>query len=303
MLPFLYLLMRFILVLFFLLHANLNAQTIQLFVKSYDGIGVPYVYIRDSVNNQLYGTDSTGHCMVKTKDAILYFTHVSYQTKRIVLTHVLVDTSITIFLENRNEVIEPITVQASKNKKLIGIYSYGNFKKSSGNGGLVLNFGQRLHYGFWVKLLDSGQKYLHSIDFALKRKIGLREMDFVIELKVYGINDGCLSVLPLHRKPIYIQASTLGKKNRIAIEERIPIGTEGVFISFELPLVYDKKGVAVVLPLAGRWEQNEADEKCWMFVGNDRSVPWNGQRIKPMPIEMNGSFASGNVGIRYSVYE
>lgn len=198
-----------------------------------------YASIYDTSEHKISGfTDNFGNFTIKTSSKVFNLTHVSFTPFLLDIKKSEREDTINIIMSERKELMEEVFVKnISINKKKY--FQIGTFKKKTSSGFI---FRQKLLIGFKFPTIpqSENQKIIRSIRFVLGQTRNLDRQDFIVEIKIYKLlEDGLLDSFTLNKKPIYLNSSSLKKKNEIFMSEDIKLPSSGVFFSFELPEIMD----------------------------------------------------------------
>ena len=211
-------------------------------IRIYDSINNPvmFVTIYDTTLKHNYFTDSTGLATIPfnkySNQSVFKVSHVSFNTIFIDSKKDKIDSVINIYLFPKNISLSDIVIHT--NKKKYTLIDYGNYKRRSDGSRLLLNLNQKTNFGFYIP--NSNQNInskLHSISFKLSETKKVRKQNFIIEIKLYQVDNSIISNLPINYKPIYIFSKDIQNNNEVLVNQNIPFGENGLFVSLEIPYI------------------------------------------------------------------
>ena len=273
---------------------SVHSQSIKLkFVN--DSTAIPYVNISDSLKNVSVVSDKNGVIILQDENYHLSIHHVSYEDTLINLSINGNDTTIIIDLTKRIESLNELLIRSNKKKFSKQKYQFGYFKQRS-NGTQVLY--TKLKLGYYIKNPDSTQIHLlKSIKFKLLNSDGLNSLKAPLEIKILPVKNGLVGKKTLNFNPLLIALSELKRNNNIGINEYLTIPKEGVFISFELPQIFDDNK-KYSIEFMGNWNA----ESCKLYILKNNGIAWDEHiltyRCHVDDIAFNGSF-NLNLSITY----
>ena len=228
-----------------LLINSLYSQSQKVTVVFFDSTNnIPFVNVCDTGNKISIAADEEGKIQLRPGKYKLYISHVSYEPQVLELdaTNGLAEKDIKVFMKKRDENLSDVIIAPKKINQ--HIYETGNFKNSGEYGyGLY----QNLKAGVYIQnLKDTKTHFLRSIKFKLKKEGLVLANSFIMEIKIYEIQNGLISLNAINKIPIYVNAGSLKKRNEIMINEKLATDSKELFISFEIPYVKIENSLKIV---------------------------------------------------------
>lgn len=207
----------------------------------------------------------------------LSFSHVSYKIFEIPLVKTSSDTIIEIVLINRVINLDPIIVRSNKKKKSkFETIGYQALKYNSGLLFKEVLSQQKIMLGIKMDPLpDQNERILRSIKFLLRNTESLRNKNFVMELKLFGITDDIIDSVTINRKPIYLNSSNLFSHNEVFLDENIKYPKNGFVITVMLPQISNDN---IELSFLGNFSAENPTE----FVQNNYNDQWSFKNINEL---------------------
>jgi hypothetical protein len=260
-----------VLFIMFLFQNQLFGQTATIRFIDQDKNAISFVAVRDSSSKIYLSSDSNGVVVVPTNSTLMLTTsHVSFEDKALPLLK-MTDTTFTIVLDFKSQFLEAVIISSKKIRKGKKVFEAGNYNQK-------MDF--KRHYiradkekvGGLVEIPDrqGPAKYLRSINFKLDESKKLRNDNFVIEIKIFGIVHDRVEREPINLKPIYVTSDKLRKNNVVMISENISLPFEKILVSFELPIVEDKDNNDHIIFLG-----NAMHDDCSLFRESNETSSWS----------------------------
>lgn len=223
-----------------LLFLSLDCFSQKITIKLLDRIDViPYVSIADSTKGLIGYSDSNGEIELEAGFYNLKLSHVSYPFKMIKIVKPTKDSIITVLLSKKNSILTTVVVKnvKYKNRKFIKV---GNLNKKN-NSSLAFKDilkKQKLLFGIlFYPMEDTLPLLLRSIRFKISEMQNIKDIEFLLELKIFPMNNNIVSTTPLNELPIYITSSALRKNNEIFIKEKINYPEDGFMLTLLIPQI------------------------------------------------------------------
>lgn len=269
------------------------SQTVLIKITSNEK-AVPFATISDSMKGVIQFSDMSGEAGLKSDNYNLTISHVSFDDYHLSLPGTAHDTIVLISLTPKATVLETVSVyneKADKSKK----YKYEVFEKKL-RSSLTLREKILLGVNIPLKNFDSDDhKYLRSICFILDSIQKTRKEEFVIEFKVYALNENNQpEPVPLNIKPLYLRSGDVKKNNEIILNEKILLPEYGLFISAELPEVFTNKYLYTIT-FSGDYKT----DKPQTFIKKNYDGKWHSEDFKNGLQLPDGKYWAMNFGITY----
>jgi hypothetical protein len=286
--------MKSLTIIFLILNTNISAQIITL--KFFDSNGiVPYVNIYDSLNNIYKSSDETGCIKLKSRDYNIIYSHVSYITNSVHILPISHDTIITIYLIKREIPLNDILIKMSLKKKNNEIFELGDYNKKT-NSSLILK--EDLKIGCLIDVRNAPpNSLLRSIKFKLKDVNLSKKRNYLMEVKIFAVKNGFILPSPLNHAPLYVKSASLNKKNELLLKELIKLPSDHLFISFELPAIFDDKNTMLI-----HFIGDYTADQCATFIRSNTKNEWDENTLLTsncLHEISNRKYFSINLGITY----
>ncbi len=247
---------------------NVGGQQINIHFKSAStGMQIPYVNLYANETKNVFTTDEKGEIRISDKRLSFLTSHVSYEDSSITLGEIHTDTTIIIYLSPLISILENVSVLTRDDLK---VKRYREFGNASRKPGLITSLHPNLKLGFWFNpVFASNKKHLlRSIRLKLQNYKTLRKLDFLIEVKIFPVQDKLIDSIPCNKKQIILNSRELKNVTEIFVQERLGFGQDGLFFSLEIPAVLGNDEATIDFPTEYR------SEECELFVMKNTSRNW-----------------------------
>ncbi len=275
--------------------ANIFAQSVTIMFKDSESNPIPYLTVFDSSSKINLATNLLGLVKLKKSSYNISTSHISFFDTTFKIEESSKDTLLTILLKNRSKVLNEVSIVSKLRINKSKYFEIGNFKRKT----LYIDeLNSNLKLGYWITPNFSSieSHYFRSFKIKILNFKELKKENFIVELKLYKINNKIVDSIPLNNKPIYLHSNELRKNNEILINENIIIPKDGFFISIELPPLFGKKETLTI-----RFVTDYSSETCRMFIQRNNNKSWNKNILfQPCKVfENNGNKKELMISITY----
>lgn len=279
--------------------ASLYATPVFVKVIDANGRGIPYVTISNEDGRLYTFTDSLGERALPEAEPTygdLSFSRIGFATQAVAASEG--DTMYVVMQAEGSLLDEVVISQRKIDKRKLKVKEAGDHREKA-RSFFILYQRAKLGYALRGLPVSTNPRYLRSVFFRLDKPRNLKKKDFVLELKIYPIeNSDQIGQQPLNTQPIFVKASDLGKRNEVDITEDIIIPDDGIFISLELPDYFDKSNETKIVFVGS----NKAIHSNQFMVATTKEWDKNLLRKKyePFPFSKGTTtYSTYNFGISY----
>jgi hypothetical protein len=243
-----------------------SAQTTTLQFKS-STTHQPIPYLLLSISNKLRSADANGEIMLQGNKLVFQTSHVSFADSSIELPATTKDTSLVIYLREKEELLNDVTVAASVKFGGGKFAVAGNAHRKSN---YIISLSANLKMGiFYMPEANAINKFLRSLQLRVQNAGDLRSENFPIELKIYGVDENqMIGAEPLNKKQLILLSGDSKAVTEIMLKERIRIPEGGLFFSLELPPVFPDEDLKV------SFYATRESEECSFYLSGNFSPKW-----------------------------
>lgn len=297
--PFLLMKNTLLLILFACFSTSLFATPVFVKVIDANGRGIPYVTISNADGRLYTFTDSLGERALPDVEPAygdLTFSRIGFATQAVAASE---EDTMYVVMQAEGGLLDEVVISQQKiDRRKLKVKEAGDHRERA-RSFFILYQKAKLGYAIRGLPISTNPRYLRSVFFRLDKPGNLKKKDFVLELKIYPIQNGDqIGKQPLNTQPIFVKASDLGKKNEVDITEDLVIPADGIFISLELPDYFDKSNETKIVFVGS----NKASHSNQFMVATTKDWDRNLLRKKyePFPFsKRTTTYSTYNFGISY----